>query len=77
MKQKNLWIALGVGATVGAVGVCASRATTNYLMKMALDREAPKRMAKKKIRGTEYGEEAENMLAQAAQALEEKVIEQV
>lgn len=77
MKQKNLWIALGVGATVGAVGVCASYATTNYLMRVALDREAPRRMAKTRIRGTDYGEDAEKMLAQAARALEEKEIEQV
>ena len=77
MKFKKLWFALGVGTAVGAASVFASRATTNYLMKMALDREAPKRMTKKRIRGTDYGEEAENMLAQAAQALEEKKPEQV
>ncbi len=77
MNQKNLWIALGVGATVGAAGVCASYATTKHLMRIALDREAPRRMTKKRIRGTEYGEEAENMLAEAARALEEKETEQV
>lgn len=77
MKQKNLWIALGVGTAVGAAGVCASRATTHYLMRMALDREAPRRMVKKKIRGTDYGVDAERMLSHAAEVLEGKVTEQV
>ena len=77
MKHKKLWLALGIGSAVGAAGVFASLATTHYLMKMALDREAPKRMTKKRIRGTDYGEDAENMLAQAARALEEKKTEQV
>ncbi len=77
MKRKNLWIGLGVGAAVGVIGVCASRASTRYLMRLALDREAPKRMAKKKIRGADYGAEVENMLLDASRKLEEKVTEHV
>ena len=46
-------------------------------MRMALDREAPRRMAKKKIRGTDYGEDAEKMLEDGARALEAKDTEQV
>ena len=77
MKMKHLWIGLGIGAAVGAAGVYASHATTKYLIKLALDREAPKRMAKKKIRGTDYGAEVEAMLSAASHALEEKVSERV
>ena len=77
MKWKNLWIGLGIGATVGALGVYASHASTRYLMRLALDREAPKRMAKKKIRGADYGAEVEKMLTDAADKLEEKVAERV
>lgn len=77
MKMKHLWIGLGIGAAVGAAGVYASHATTKYLVKLALDREAPKRMAKARIRGSDYGAEVEAMLSAASQALEEKVSERV
>lgn len=77
MKWKKLWIGLGVGAAVGAASVYASHSSTKYLMRLALDREAPKRMAKKKIRGADYGAEVEIMLSDAARKLEEKVTEHV
>lgn len=77
MKTKNLWIGLGIGAAVSAAGIYASHATAKYLLRLALDREAPKRMAKKKIRGSDYGAEVEAMLSEAAHRLEEKVTEQV
>lgn len=77
MKWKNLWIGLGVCAAVGTMSVYVSYASTKYLMRLALDREAPKRMAKKKIRGSDYGAEVENMLSDAARKLEAKVSERI
>ena len=77
MKWKNLWIMLGVGAAASAIGVYASHETTKYLLRLALDREAPKRMKKKRIRGADYGAEVEQMLSDAADRLEEKVTERV
>lgn len=72
IKSKHLWIGLGVGSAVGAACLYASRATAHYLMRLALDREAPPRMAEQKsrIRGMDYGEEAEQMLSEAARRLE-------
>ena len=77
MKWKKVWIGIGIGGAIGVASVCISRATTRYLMRLALDREAPKRMEKKKIRGTDYGADVEKMLADAARALEEKIRERV
>ena len=72
--KKRLWWGLGTGAALGVAGICASHATARYLVRLALEREAPKGMKRQrtKLRGGALGEDAERLLTEAAKRLEEK-----
>lgn len=81
MKSKTKKIIAGSAlAAVGLAGAAAvSHSITDYLMRVALDRNAPKSLVKNqdKMMGNEANRELVAMLKNASEQLEAKVIEKV
>jgi len=81
MKKRTKRILIGTGAAaVGIAGLAAASQTiTNYLMRLALDRRAPKSMEKnqEKMMGSKENRELVNKIRSAAVFLEERVTQTV